>query len=87
MRINLKKSPKKLPKPRKKPRQKWHPFLKLKPKKFIETVDENATEISLASFAIVNPGEQDYKVTVEGEGSEAFTYNQETNALELKSSC
>ena len=32
---------------------------------------------------MVNPGEQNYTVTVEGEGSEAFTYNQETNALEL----
>ena len=59
------------------------PIFEVETEKVIETVDENATEISLASFAIVNPGEQDYKVTVEGEGSEAFTYNQETNALEL----
>ena len=34
-------------------------------------------------FAVVNPGEQNYTVTVEGEGSEAFTYNQETNSLEI----
>ena len=59
------------------------PIFEVETEKVVETVDENATEISLASFAIVNPGEQDYKVTVEGEGSEAFTYNQETNALEL----
>ena len=59
------------------------PIFEVETEKVFETVDENATEISLASFAIVNPGEQDYKVTVEGEGSEAFTYNQETNALEL----
>ena len=40
-------------------------------------MDENTTEISLVSFAVVNPGEQNYTVTVEGEGSEAFT-NEET---------
>ena len=49
----------------------------------VESVDENTTEISLASFAVVNPGEQNYTVTVEGEGSEAFTYNEETNSLEI----
>ena len=59
------------------------PIFEVETEKVVETVDENTTEISLASFAIVNPGEQDYKVTVEGEGSEAFTYNQETNSLEL----
>ena len=59
------------------------PIFEVETEKVIETVDENTTEISLASFAVVNPGDQDYKVTVEGEGSEAFTYNQETNALEL----
>ena len=59
------------------------PIFEVETEKVIETVDENTTEISLASFAVVNPGEQDYKVTVEGEGSEAFTYNQETNSLEL----
>ena len=57
--------------------------MKLKTEKVIETVDENTTEISLASFAVVNPGDQDYTVTVEGEGSEAFTYNEETNSLEI----
>jgi len=45
--------------------------------------DENTSEISLAQFVIVNPGEQNYTVTIEGEGSEAFTYNQETNSLEV----
>ena len=59
------------------------PIFEVETEKVIETVDENTTEISLASFAVVNPGDQDYKVTVEGEGSEAFTYNQETNSLEL----
>ena len=48
-----------------------------------ESIDENTTEISLASFAVVNPAEQNYTVTVEGEGSEAFTYNEETNSLEI----
>ena len=59
------------------------PIFEVETEKVVESVDENTTEISLASFAIVNPGEQDYKVTVEGEGSEAFTYNEETNSLEL----
>ena len=49
----------------------------------VTSFDENTTEISLAQFAIVNPGEQNYTVTIEGEGSEAFTYNQETNSLEV----
>ncbi len=49
----------------------------------VASFDENTTEISLAQFAIVNPGEQNYTVTIEGEGSEAFTYNQETNSLEV----
>ena len=59
------------------------PIFEVETEKVIETVDENTTEISLASFAVVNPGDQDYKVTVEGEGSEAFTYNEETNSLEI----
>jgi hypothetical protein len=49
----------------------------------VTSFDENTTEISLAQFAIVNPGEQNYTVTIEGEGSDAFTYNQETNSLEV----
>ncbi|MDC0914523.1 cadherin domain-containing protein [Gammaproteobacteria bacterium] len=49
----------------------------------VASFDENTSEISLAQFAIVNPGEQNYTVTIEGEGSEAFTYNQETNSLEV----
>ena len=49
----------------------------------VESVDENTSEISLAQFVLVNPGEQNYTVTVEGEGSEAFAYNQETNSLEV----
>ena len=49
----------------------------------VESVDENTTEISLTEFVLVNPGEQNYTVNIAGEGSEAFTYNQETNALEL----
>ena len=59
------------------------PIFEVETAELVESVDENTTEISLASFAVVNPGEQNYTVTVEGEGSEAFTYNQETNALEL----
>jgi hypothetical protein len=49
----------------------------------VTSFDENTTEISLAQFAIVNPGEQNYTVTIDGEGSDAFTYNQETNSLEV----
>ena len=49
----------------------------------MRSVDENTSEISLAQFAIVNPGEQNYTVTIEGEGSDAFTYNQEANSLEV----
>jgi hypothetical protein len=49
----------------------------------VASFDENTTEISLAQFAIVNPGEQNYTVTIEGEGSEAFAYNEETNSLEV----
>jgi hypothetical protein len=49
----------------------------------VTSFDENTSEISLAQFAIVNPGEQNYTVTIEGEGSDAFTYNQETNSLEV----
>src|SRR5210317_1248608 len=45
--------------------------------------DENTPEISLAQFTIVNPGEQNYTVTIEGEGSDAFSYNQETNSLDV----
>jgi hypothetical protein len=47
----------------------------------VTSFDENASEITLAQFAIVNPSEQNYKVTIEGEGSDAFTYNPETNSL------
>ena len=50
---------------------------------WLTSFDENTSEISLAQFAIVNPGEQNYTVTIEGEGSDAFTYNQETNSLEV----
>ncbi|MDC0885389.1 cadherin domain-containing protein, partial [Gammaproteobacteria bacterium] len=49
----------------------------------VTSFDENTSEISLAQFAIVNPGEQNYTVTIEGEGSDAFAYNQETNSLEV----
>ena len=49
----------------------------------VESVDENTTEISLTEFVLVNPGEQNYTVNITGEGSEAFTYNQETNSLEI----
>ena len=49
----------------------------------VESVDENTTEISLTEFVLVNPGEQNYTVAITGEGSEVFTYNSETNALEL----
>ena len=49
----------------------------------VESVDENTTEISLTEFVLVNPGEQNYTVNIAGEGSEAFTYNQETNSLEI----
>jgi hypothetical protein len=49
----------------------------------VASFDENTSEISLAQFAIVNPGEQNYTVTIKGEGSDAFTYNQETNSLEV----
>jgi hypothetical protein len=47
----------------------------------VTSFDENTSEITLAHFAIVNPSEQNYKVTIEGEGSDAFTYNTETNSL------
>ena len=59
------------------------PIFEVETAEVVESVDENTTEISLVSFAVVNPGEQNYTVTVEGEGSEAFTYNQETNSLEI----
>ena len=59
------------------------PIFEVETAEVVESVDENTTEISLASFAVVNPGEQNYSVTVEGEGSEAFTYNEETNSLEI----
>ena len=49
----------------------------------VESVDENTTEISLTEFVLVNPGEQNYTVAITGEGSEALTYNQETNSLEI----
>jgi len=49
----------------------------------VASFDENTSEISLAQFTIVNPGEQNYTVTIEGEGSDAFTYNQETNSLDV----
>ena len=59
------------------------PIFEVDTAEVVESVDENTTEISLATFAVINPGEQNYTVTVEGEGSEAFTYNQETNSLEI----
>ena len=59
------------------------PIFEVETAEVVESVDENTTEISLASFAVVNPGDQNYTVTVEGEGSEAFTYNEETNSLEI----
>ena len=62
------------------------PIFEVETAEVVESVDENTTEISLASFVVVNPGEQNYTVTVEGEGSEAFTYNQETNSLEITES-
>ena len=46
-------------------------------------MDENTTEISLTEFVLVNPGEQNYSVAITGEGSEAFTYNLDTNSLEI----
>ena len=49
----------------------------------VESVDENTTEISLTEFVLVNPGEQNYTVNIAGEGSEAFTYNLDTNSLEI----
>src|SRR6056300_1269608 len=49
----------------------------------VASFDENTSEITLAQFAIVNPGEQNYTVTIEGEGSDAFSYNQETNSSEV----
>ena len=59
------------------------PIFEVEASEVVENVDENTTEISLAQFAIVNPGEQNYTVTIEGEGSDAFAYNQETNSLEV----
>ena len=59
------------------------PIFEVETAEVVEAVDENTTEISLASFAVVNPGEQNYTVTIEGDGSEAFTYNEETNSLEI----
>ncbi|MDA8607278.1 cadherin domain-containing protein [Gammaproteobacteria bacterium] len=59
------------------------PIFVVETEDMVASFDENTTEISLAQFAIVNPGEQNYTVTIEGEGSEAFTYNQETNSLEV----
>jgi hypothetical protein len=59
------------------------PIFEVEASEVVENVDENTTEISLAQFAIVNPGEQNYTVTIEGEGSEAFAYNEETNSLEV----
>ena len=59
------------------------PIFEVETSEVVESVDENTTEISLASFAVVNPGAQNYTVSIEGEGSEAFTYNEETNSLEI----
>src|SRR6056300_626541 len=59
------------------------PIFEVQASEVVENVDENTSEISLAQFIIVNPGEQNYTVTIEGEGSDAFTYNQETNSLDV----
>jgi len=59
------------------------PIFVVEASEVVTSFDENTSEISLAQFAIVNPGEQNYTVTIEGEGSDAFTYNQETNSLEV----
>ena len=49
----------------------------------VTSFDENTSNISLAQFVIINPGEQNYTVTIAGESSDAFTYNLETNSLEV----
>ena len=59
------------------------PIFEVEALEVVESVDENTSEINLAQFAVVNTGEQNYTVTIEGEGSEAFAYNQETNSLEV----
>ncbi|MDB2599747.1 cadherin repeat domain-containing protein [Gammaproteobacteria bacterium] len=59
------------------------PIFEVEAVEVVESVDENTSEINLAQFAVVNSGEQNYTVTIEGEGSEAFAYNQETNSLEV----
>ena len=62
------------------------PIFQVEASEVVESVDENTSEINLAQFAVVNSGQQNYTVTIEGEGSEAFTYNQETNSLEITES-
>src|SRR6056300_1672424 len=59
------------------------PIFVVEAEEVVASFDENTSQISLAQFAIVNPGEQNYTVTIEGEGSDAFSYNQETNSLEV----
>ncbi|MDA9633470.1 cadherin domain-containing protein [Pseudomonadota bacterium] len=59
------------------------PIFEVEAVEVVESVDENTSDIDLAQFAVVNSGEQNYTVTIEGEGSEAFAYNQETNSLEV----
>src|SRR6056300_1578519 len=59
------------------------PIFVVEAEEVVASFDENTSQITLAQFAIVNPGEQNYTVTIEGEGSDAFSYNQETNSLEV----
>ncbi|MDA9660136.1 cadherin domain-containing protein [Pseudomonadota bacterium] len=59
------------------------PIFEVEAVEVVESVDENTSEINLAQFAVVNSGDQNYTVTIEGEGSEAFAYNEETNSLEV----
>src|SRR6056300_1601178 len=59
------------------------PIFVVEAEEVVTSFDENTSQITLAQFAIVNPGEQNYTVTIEGEGSDAFSYNQETNSSEV----
>ena len=59
------------------------PIFEVETVELVESLDENINEITLASFAVVNPGEQNFTVTIEGESSQAFAYNSESNSLEI----
>jgi hypothetical protein len=47
------------------------------------TLTENTTQIEVAAFALDNPADLNYNVTVAGEGSENFVYDAGSNSLRV----